>query len=186
MEVSRRFDGWILVATLALVSLGALMVYSASTSLGTLARQGLFTAIGLFCLVVSAFVPYKRWARLATPAAAVTIVLLIALLIPHVGTSSNGAQRWFSYKGFTLEPSELAKIALTLYFAVWLSKKGTKIRSFRDCTAPFGLILALVCMLIVIQPDLGTAAVLASAMVIMFFIAGARLEHLGLGIATGF
>lgn len=182
--VPRQLDGWILLSTFALVSLGALMVYSASVNTGLLARQLLFTVIGSVALVGGAMIPYRKWQRLATPIAVFSILLLVVLRA--VGSTSHGAQRWFQLGGFELQPSELAKIALTIYFAVWLTNKGSKIKSFRACTAPFGLILAFVCLLIVLQPDLGTAVVIACAMVVVFFVAGARLDHLGLGIVSGF
>ena len=180
----RKLDGWILLSTFALVSLGALMVYSASMSLTYLARQATFTVIGAMALGVGAVVPYRAWRRFATPIAVGSIALLVALRA--IGITSHGAQRWFQFGGFQVQPSEIAKIALAIYFAVWLSSKGPKIKSFRACTAPFGLILAFVCLLIVVQPDLGTALVIACAMVIMFFVAGARLDHLGVGMASGF
>lgn len=194
VATGRGFDGWIVITTMALVSLGALMVYSASvnealqanSSFGILAKQGVYTALGLAALGFGALVPYKTWGRLAIPIAAASLILLVLVLVPHVGTSTNGAQRWFQFRGAQFQPSELAKIAVAVYFARWLSEKGSKVRSFNACTAPFGIMLAMVCLLIVIQPDLGTAAVIGLAMIVMFFAAGARLEHLGIGIGTGF
>jgi cell division protein FtsW len=182
----RRYDSLILVATFTLVSLGALMVYSASTSMSLLVRQVMFSLVGLVGLAVGATVPYRIWRRLAPVGFAISILLLVALRL--VGISSHGAQRWFQFGGFDLQPSELAKIALAIYFAVWLSNKGEngKIKSLRECTVPFGIMLAAICVLVILQPDLGTAIVIACSMVIVFFVGGARLDHLGLGIACGF
>jgi cell division protein FtsW len=187
-------DGWILVSVLALTCLGLLMVYSASISQAWvqgsstvyLKKEGLFIVFGLMAMMVGATVRYTTWKRFSTPIAAVSVLLLVAVLVPHVGTTSNGAQRWFGFGSFQIEPSEIAKVGMAIYFAHWLSKKGDKMRSLGACTVPFGVMLGLVCILVLKQPDMGTAVVIATAMIAVYFVAGARLDHLAAGILAGF
>lgn len=188
------FDGWMLVTTLALVGMGLVMVYSSSipdayvvgSSTYYLKREVLWIIFGAVALVVGSRVTYTVWQRLSTLFALAGVLLLLGVLIPHVGFSSHGAQRWFQLAGFRIEPSEVVKPGLAIYFAHWLSEKGDKIRRFGACSAPFGIMLGVVCVLVLKQPDMGTAMVIALAMLAVYFVAGARLDHLGLGIGAGF
>jgi len=188
------FDPWLLAATLALVGLGLIMVYSASISQSFTAgytyflqKEAAFIALGVVAMAAGARLHYSVWKRLSTPIAGASVLLLVAVLVPHLGTTANGAQRWFQFHGYQLEPSELAKVALAIYFAHWLSRKGaTRIRQWGACTVPFGVMLGLVCILVLLQPDMGTAIVIGLAMIAVYFVAGARLDHLASGIAIGF
>jgi cell division protein FtsW len=150
-----------------------------------LEKEGLFICAGLCAMGLGAWLKYETWKRFSTAIAAGTGLLLVLVLMPHIGASSNGAQRWFSFHGWDFEPSEMAKIALAIYFAHWLSKKGDRIRGWLACTFPFGLMLGIVCILILKQPDMGTAVVLALSMVVVYFVAGAQIQHLLAGIVGG-
>ena len=186
------YDPWVIASTVALVCLGLVMVYSASVSDSFtsgagyyLIREAAFVACGLTALAIGASVHYSVWQRLSPFMAVGCLLLLVFVLIPHIGTTSNGAQRWFQFKGFQVEPSEFAKLALAMYFANWLSRKGDKVRSFAACTVPFGVMLGAVCILVLLQPDMGTAVVTALAMITVYFVAGARMQHLAAGIFGG-
>jgi cell division protein FtsW len=121
---------------------------------------------------------YRRWQRLALPVFAVALFLLFAVLAPHLGHASHGARRWFSLgSGVTIEPSELVKLALCVYMAAWLTSKGDGVRDFKTCFAPFSMIVGMVALLIIKQPDLGTAIVVTSSMVAVYFVAGADPKH---------
>jgi cell division protein FtsW len=105
-------------------------------------------------------------------------VLLFVVLIPHVGKVAGGASRWFGIGPVQFEPSEFAKLALVLYLASALAHKGDKIRSLVSGLFPLCLVTGLLAMLVLKQPDMGTASLLAFTALTMFYVAGARLEHL--------
>ena len=85
----------------------------------------------------------------------------------------------------TLEPSEFAKVALALYFADWLSRRRENIRDLATGTIPFGIITSVICALVVLQPDLGTAVVIAAIAIGLYFVAGADVLHLVAGLVAG-
>lgn len=183
-----KIDPWLTLAFLGLMCFGVLMVYSSSIAdayayYGTpyfyLEREIVWATIGFMALVVAVHVDYHRWGRLALPMFGASLVLLVLVLTPHVGQASHGAQRWFSLgAGVQVEPSEVVKLALVVYMASWLASKGERVRDFKACFVPFSLIVGLVALLIVKQPDLGTTIVLTVTMLAVFFVAGANLMHL--------
>jgi cell division protein FtsW len=185
-------DPWLLVPVLALLCLGVIMIYSSSivdayqyyhSPYYFLKRELLWVAVGLGAMAVSARLHYSVWKRVAGWLLLTTIGLLILVLVPHFGHSSHGAQRWFQFGGWlSFQPSELAKLSLAIYMAHWLSAKGSKLRDFKRCSMPFGIIVGIVCLLIMKQPDMGTAIVVALSMLTIYFVAGARLDHFLYGI----
>jgi cell division protein FtsW len=182
------FDGLLLGALLALTAIGAVMVYSASAvpasqsaRLGHdefyyLKRQLLAAGIGLGGLVVALKLGVRRLAALAYPLLAVTVVLL--LLVPLVGKAAGGAQRWLPLGPLQFQPAEAAKIALVLYLARSLSRKGEKIRVFSIGLLPHLLVTALLVVLCLWQSDLGTGVILFRVLFAMLFAAGARVSYL--------
>lgn len=189
-------DPWLLVPVLGLLGIGIIMVYSSSivdaylyygNPLYFLEREVIWTMLGLVALVVGARLHYSVWQRLSPWLLLGSIGLLVLVLVPAIGHSSHGAQRWFQVGSFlTLQPSEVAKLALAVYLAHWLAKKGGRVTGFKACTMPFGIILGAVCLLVVKQPDMGTAIVLGASMLAVYFVAGARLDHLLAVIAGSF
>jgi cell division protein FtsW len=181
-------DPWLTLAFLALICIGVLMVYSSSIAAAyayygspyyVLQREIVWVTIGFIALAVTAHVDYHHWQRVALPFFAVSMVLLVVVLVPHIGHVSNGARRWFSLgAGVQVEPSEVVKLALIMYMASWLTSKGERVRDFQACFVPFSLIVGLVALLIVKQPDLGTAIVVTATMLAIFFVSGANLSHL--------
>jgi cell division protein FtsW len=194
VEHRAAYDHWLLASVVALLGIGLVMVYSSSIVISLrhgsptyfLKRELIWIAIGSVALVIGARLHYSIWRRFSTLMFAGAVFLLVAVLVPHLGTSTNGAQRWFQIGSLlSVQPSEFAKLALAVYMAHWLSHKGKKVTSFRKCSAPFGIILGLVCLLILKQPDMGTAIVIALSMLTVYFVAGARLEHFAAGVAAG-
>jgi cell division protein FtsW len=183
-------DTWLLLAFLALTSFGLLMVYSASIAAsyadyGTpthyFVRDVIWVGIGLVGLLFATRIDYHRYESFALPLLGFSVLMLMAVLTPHLGHTSNGARRWFSLgAGVTVEPSEITKLAVVLYLAAWLSKKGESVRDFKTCFVPFAVITGFICLLIVRQPDLGTTIVVAATMLSIYFIAGADLKHIAL------
>jgi cell division protein FtsW len=174
----------LLTATLCLLALGAVMVFSASSAKSLLAEGGedgfyylkrtvIFAAIGLVVLRFAS-VRGVQVARLLTPALlAISIFLLLAVLLPGVGTTVNGAQRWLGAGLFQFQPSELAKFAIVIYGAHLLASRPKRVRSL-EALMPYLLVVALAALLIARQPDLGSATVLCFAVCCLLFAAGVR------------
>src|SRR5579859_6090719 len=189
---------FILLATVAaLLIIGLNMVYSASyviahndPSYGSdsyfAVQQAIRAVAGIVLLVVFQSVDYHVLRRVSVPVLAMAIALLVAVLVTHLSHSAYGAQRWLTLGSLPpLEPSELVKIALILYFADWLSRRRDTIRDFVTGTLLFGIITSGVCALVVLQPDLGTAVVIAAIAIGLYFVAGADVFHLAFGLAAG-
>jgi cell division protein FtsW len=187
----------LLTATLCLLALGALMVFSASSAKSLLAEGGedgfyylkrtvLFAAIGL---VVMRFASIRgvQAVRVLTPALlAISIFFLLAVLLPGVGTTVNGAQRWLGAGLFQFQPSELAKFSIILYGAHLLAARPKRVRSLEGLM-PYLLMVGLAALLIARQPDLGSATVLCFAVCCVLFAAGVRprtLAPVGIVIAV--
>jgi len=173
----------LLTATLCLLALGAVMVFSASSARTLLAGGGdgayylkrtvLFAGIGL---VVLRFASIRgvQVVRLLTPALlGISIFLLLAVLLPGVGTTVNGAQRWLGAGLFQFQPSELAKFAIVLYGAHLLASRPKRMRTLEGLM-PYLLVVGLAALLIARQPDLGSATVLCFAVCCLLFGAGVR------------
>ena len=188
------FDLMLVSVVLGLLGIGLAMVYSASGIKALdavddpryyLIQQSAWVAIGLVAMLVVARVDYHRYRAIALPGLLIAIVLLVAVLVPGVGTRVGGASRWLRVSSFAgLQPAELAKLALVIYLAFWLGRKREPDAENGQwsVTLPFVLIVGFSAALVVAEPDLGTAIVLAALALGMYFVAGARLvEFAGLG-----
>jgi cell division protein FtsW len=148
-------------------------------------KQMIAIGFGLLGLFVSALVPFINYRRVATVVLVLTLAALILVLIPGIGVARGGARRWLPLGGFSLQPGEFAKVALILYLADSLARKGTKVETFKLGVLPYLIIGGLLLGLIVLEPDLGTSFVLGVILFLMLFIAGAKLTHLlAIGIAA--
>lgn len=174
-------DYTLLVAIVALLVLGLVMVFSASQYASPadpgywFRRQLVWAALGLVALFVTSRVHYRSWRRLAFPGMLLAVALLVAVVL--VGNSAYGAQRWL-YVGISIQPSELAKLALAIYIADWLVRKGDEVRSLLYGLVPFAALTGTVLALILMQNDLGTSLVVAGMSFALFFTAGARVLQL--------
>lgn len=175
------------IIVLALICFGVVMIYSASCvnalenfhdSLYYLKRHMLFLVLGLMAGFYIMTVDYREIQPHARMLLGVSLFLLVLVLIPHIGTESYGARRWFKLGIFHFQPSELAKLAVIIYTADFLSRKQQLIRDFRRGFLPPILIVGAACLLTVKQPDLGTTVEMAVVVFGMMFIAGAKLSHL--------
>jgi cell division protein FtsW len=190
----------LMTAALCLLAFGAVMVYSASSPLGVLSRAGgsgagtfirylIFGSIGLGAM----YLLERRGLALLSPRITRLILLgsfalLLVVLVPHIGRQVNGARRWFAAGPIQFQPSELMKIALVLYVARYLADHPKRPRGFRQAMAPIGLVAGPALLLIVVEPDLGTALVVAFSMTSLLIAAGTPRRHLALlgGIAVAF
>jgi cell division protein FtsW len=184
----------LLLAVMALTAFGIVMVYSASSvrsyfSTADPGAQGIeqlvWAALGLGALLVASRTDFRHLRYLAIPIYVITLALLAAVLVPGIGSEINGSRRWIVFPGIgSIQPAEFAKLAVVLYLAHWLDRRGTNARSFANGLIPFTLLVAPGFMLIALEPDLGTAGVYVTAAISVFFMAGANLLYLGV-IAGG-
>ena len=188
-------DKWMLASVLVLCAFGLIMVFSSSEVQGYIdyhnpsyyfQHQILWLAVGCVGGLLALGFDYHRLRTLAPAAAAVTLVILVLVLAPHIGVIRNGARRWFGFGAFTIQPAEIAKMVLVVYLARWLEKSGARVRGFREGLLPFLVMFGLVVGLVLLEKDLGTAMVMAVIALAMFLVAGARWWHVAgtLGVAS--
>jgi cell division protein FtsW len=178
----------LLTATLCLLALGAVMVYSASAGQGNgtsyLVKYVGWGAVGLVVLRLVAGVPLELVRRATGPLLLVVFVLLLAVKVPGLGIEVNGARRWLGAGPVTFQPAELAKLALVVYAAGLLAKGPGRLQTLRGIASPLLVVAGAACLLVASQPDLGTALVIAFTVGAMLVAAGAPLRHLAV-IAAG-
>ncbi|GBC61984.1 cell division protein FtsW [Desulfonema ishimotonii] len=185
--------GGLLLPTLVLVGMGMVMVYSASSALALekgfgsdtyfLRRQVIFSAVGLGGLLFCRWFPAAWFRILAYPILGLSLISLVAVLIPGMGVSAGGALRWLKIGSFTSQPSEFARFALVVYLAYSMSGKRYKLKQFSVGFVPHVIVLGIFTLLIMRQPDFGTAVILFCITWTMMFVAGVPLKHLGLSLA---
>ncbi len=184
--------GWepavLLGATLVLLAFGLVTLYSASAFLARsealpdyyyVLRQMAGAAIGLAALALCARLPYHAWQHLAWPMVGIVWVLLLILVIPgteSVAPSIYGARRWLRL-GVTIQPSELAKVAVVVWTASLAVKKGESFRSLRNGLLPFLVVWCALLIPIALQPDFSTAALVGLMGALVVYAAGGRIGH---------
>ena len=188
MPRTMRYDVPLVLAVMALLAIGLLMVFSASGIRALdayddpryyLMVQSVWAVLGLAAMIVAARIDYHRYRALATPLLAIVVVMLVLVLIPGVGTRIGGASRWLRFSSIVgVQPAELAKLAVVLYLSYWFGGRTKGVRGVR-VTVPFIICVALVAGLVVAEPDLGTAIVIVALSLALYFAAGARLREFG-------
>jgi cell division protein FtsW len=180
----------LLTATMCLLAFGAVMVYSASSATTLLQGHGYgsgylikFVAYGAIGLVLMHLLARDGVAKvhlITAPLLGVSFALVLAVHIPHVGVSINGARRWLGPGMFQFQPSELLKIALVLYTATLLARRPQRVHDLRELSKPLLMVVGAACLLVFTQPDLGTAMVIAFTVSAMLVAAGMPLGKLGM------
>ena len=141
-------------------------------------RQTIALMIGLLAMIAGYRIGYRRLVGTAYPLLLITIVLLVLVLIPGVGSKAGGSSRWIKLGSFGFQPGELAKITFVVYLACSLTRKREKIKAFGAGFLPHLLVSAVLILLLLRQPDFGTAAVLTIVLFFMLFVAGTKLSYI--------
>ena len=184
-------DKWLFAATVGLTLFGLVMVYSASAVIAQqehgnqyyyVIKQGIWTLIG-FAVMFAAMQFDYTWLRNRRVICAFVVLTALLLVAVFAFSPSNGAHRWIKLRGFSIQPSEISKLTLTIFLAYFLEKHAGEERSFGKTFLPCALVTGLLAVLVVAEPDLGTALMLAVLFVVLVYTAGARLLHLGLAAA---
>ncbi len=183
------------MTVVSLVALGLVMVYSASfveaynlhsNQYYYLLRQMVGAAIGTGALLVLQNINYRVWKRYSVPIMGGAVFLLILVLIlPESLTKVNESRSWIRFGGglFSVQPSEIAKVAMIIYVSAWLSERSDRLSNVNYGLIPLAIILGVVCGLVMLEPDRGTTMVIFLIATAIYFVAGANLLHI-LG-ATG-
>lgn len=196
----RRFRSPIRGLVFALLAFGCIMVLSSSSIIAYGAthnayayfeKQVLWVSLGLIAMEITSRIDYRRWRRLGLPLLALSVLGLVVVLATPVSTTAYGATRWIPLPGGVgLQPSEVAKLGLLLFGADVLARKRRVLRDVRHLLIPVLPVTAILAVLVMLQPDLGTTLLLCAIAVALLFLADGPLAPLlivaGLGLAAGF
>ena len=186
-------DLWLFGCVVALVSVGVVMVYSASAIMAAdrfqdpyafLKKQLFWSLLGFACLWGAMSVDYRRLRRAAVPLLLLSLILLVLVLVPPIGQEINGTRRWFRWGPMSFQPAELAKFSLVLYLAAFLERKRDDAWGFWSSFLPPLLVSGTLAGLVVFQPDLGNSLALVLLVFCLLFLAGAPLKRMALVAAS--
>src|SRR3990167_4620668 len=176
----KRKDLVLLSSVVFLTLFGLLMIYDASSFVAFrdfgdkyhyVRDQFIWAILGFAALFIGSRFNYKRYYNLALPVLIISIVFLFLVFVPGIGVSALGANRWVNMGFFILQPSELIKLSLAIYLAAWFSNKE------KGRLPAFLLLLGLIIGLIMLQPDMGTASIVLTEAIVVYFLSGASLLH---------
>ncbi|MFC0271195.1 stage V sporulation protein E [Metabacillus herbersteinensis] len=179
-------DFVLVILTLLLLTVGLIMVYSASAVWATYKfedsfffakRQLLFAGVGVIAMFFLMNVDYWTWRSWAKMLIIICFFLLIAVLIPGIGMERNGSRSWIGVGAFSIQPSEFMKLAMIAFLAKFLAENQKKITSFKKGLVPSLALVFAAFGIIMLQPDLGTGTVMVGTCIVMIFVAGARISH---------
>jgi cell division protein FtsW len=180
-------DVILLLVTLVLVTVGTAMIYSSSSIIALerfkdglyfLKKQILFVFMGLVSMILMIKLPYTQLKKIAYPGVIISLILLTLLLIPHIGIKRGGATRWLNLGLFSFQVTEMVKIAMVIFLAHLLTRKANHLKKFtRGILIPLS-ITSVVIVLIMLEPDFGTAVIVAAIMLLMLSLAGSQIKHL--------
>jgi cell division protein FtsW len=178
----------LILVTLALVAFGLVMVYSATSAsaaighaspTGYLERQALYAVLGLAAMWIASRHDFRNWRKLAPPLVVGSLFLCLAVLA--IGTRVNGARRWIGFGPAAFQPSELAKLAIAVWAAAYLAGRPAP-RNVKELARPLGLLVGVFCLLILVEPDLGTVITIVAMVSAILLISGTQLPMLGAGL----
>lgn len=187
MKSKKPFDFLLFMTVLILLSLGLIMLFSASAPLAEkesgniyyyINRQLIFAAIGMISMLLAANYDYHKigrktvWAMLI-----VSVVLLVLVLIPGIGSQANDSWRWIVIAGFRFQPSELAKLALILFLSFNLSRRRRPLETFFGDLMPYLFVLGVISVLLLLETHLSATIIMIAITMIILFVAGAKIRH---------
>lgn len=191
---SKPLDFPLLACTLMLVCFGIVMVFSASyysaqikdgNALAYVIKQIYGALLGFAAMLFVSKINYNLLKKYAKVFLLLCFIMLVMVLIPGLGKSSNGATRWLGFGSFTFQPAEIAKFGLILFLASSMSERQKKLKKFRTGLMPYGIILAAICGLIMMQPNLSMVICLGIIWFAMMFAGGIPMRHIIMMMVLG-
>jgi len=184
-KLIRHFDYSIIIVSLLLTGFGLIMVYSSSTIVATTSghvadyfflKQLFWAFVAVGALIIGSIIPYKLYKAFVKPIIIITLILLVLVLF--IGADINNAQSWFKIGPIQIQPAEFAKLSIIIYLASVFSNKQAYISEFKSSVLPPLVMTSLVFLLIALQPDLGSAMIIAGIAVMMILCSGIRMKHI--------
>lgn len=189
MKTMHKPDYVLLATTGILILVGIFMVASASPILGEnrfgeayffLKNQLIGVAIGVVALLAGWRIKYTFWKKTAPLILIGSLFLMALVFVPGIGLELKGAARWIRVGPVSVQPAEITKLAFVMYLAAWLEAKQKEIRNFTTGFLPFLVMLGVVAIFFIAQPDIGTLGVLVATATLLFFVSGGRLIQIGI------
>jgi cell division protein FtsW len=183
-RIELQMDYVMFTAMLGLLSIGTLVVYSATSKvlgespMETVLHHLAHIALGAIAFLVALSIPVRFWEKSAKGLLPLSALLLVLVLVPDIGEAKNGARRWLKLFGFSFQPSEFAKFAFACYLASYLSKRLTILKDL-IAIGPAAIVFALIALSLYKQPDLGSILILGGMLVVSLIVGGARIGILG-------
>ena len=181
----KKYDKILLLAVLALLVFGVIMIYSASSvwaeykfndPLKYVKHQVLFFIIGILIMIILSKFDYKKYYKYANKILLACFILLILVLIPGIGKVRNGARSWFGIGSFGIQPSEFAKIGLIIFVSKYLANNDSSVKDVIKGIFPILGVIFLFFGLIMLEPDFGQGMVIVLTLIMIIFISGAKIS----------
>ncbi|MDD5527391.1 MAG: putative lipid II flippase FtsW [Patescibacteria group bacterium] len=182
-------DKKLLISIGLLIVLGLVFLSSASAAVAYtrygssdyfFKRQLLVAAVGLVLFYVCYIIDYRLWRKYAFFFLIISCIFLSLVFIPGLSRQSGTAKSWLDIFGFSVQPSEFVKIFFLIYLAAWLEARRKDLHDFKQGIGPFLAVLLVIAALMLLQPDLGTLAIIGSVSLIVYFVGGGKISHLAI------
>ena len=190
--MNKRIHIYLFFVSLLLVSFGIVMIYSSSyiwaeykfnDAYKYVKQQGLFAIIGIVLMIIVSKIDYKMYYKKAWQIFIFSVILLILVLIPGIGSVRNGSRSWFGIGSFGIQPSEAVKLSLIILTSKYLTNSNKFIKDIKKGVIPILIILLFVFGLIMLQPDFGTGMIIVVSIIALLYIAGVNIKFfIGLGL----
>lgn len=183
--MSKKYDKLLLLAVIAIIIFGIIMIYSASSIWAEykyqdpfkfVKAQSAFFLLGLLCILIISKLDINILYKKANLILLICFILLVLVLIPGIGSIRNGSRSWFGIGSLGIQPSEFAKLGLIIYVAKYLANNRKIIKDVKKGVLPILLVIGVFFVLIMLEPDFGTAMVIVLTLVVMIFISGVKLS----------
>ena len=185
---SAAFNKPLLYITMALFLGGLLMVFSASMVLSQkkFGSVGYYTfrqliyggAPGIILLLITSHIPYHFWRKASLPLMILSFMMLALIFLPKLGFSFGGATRWLKLGPITFQPSEILKLTFVIYLASWLDARRKEIASISYGLIPFAMMLSMVGIFLIMQPDFGTLGIIVISAGLLYFLGGGKTSQI--------
>ena len=183
--MSKKYDKLLLLAVIAIIIFGIIMIYSASSIWAEykyqdpfkfVKAQSAFFLLGLLCIFIISKLDINILYKKANLILLICFILLVLVLVPGIGSIRNGSRSWFGIGSLGIQPSEFAKLGLIIYVAKYLANNRKIIKDVKKGVLPILLVIGVFFVLIMLEPDFGTAMVIVLTLVVMIFISGVKLS----------
>ena len=179
----KKIDKSILISVIIISLFGLLMIYSSSSIWAEykfndpykfLKTQAIFLIVGYFIIYLISNIPYQVYYKYSNIILIISIILLILVLIPGIGTVRNGSRSWFGIGSLGIQPSEFAKIGIIIFTAKYLT--NNKMKDIKHSVLPILSIVLLIFGLIMLQPDFGTGVIIVITIIVLLYVSGVKMN----------